>query len=158
MAITKKGSRKIHVRGCDYRWRVNSFKKVSDWGKESGILQEAYAATAAKYGLGAVADITFHIPIERYENPVSKIMVKCFGFCVDGFLGIETLMEIKPKTIATIIEHFLDAGWDPAVKGDRHTELYEQEGNRAPALLVIPGLINDGMEAYPNQVHPLQII
>lgn len=158
MAITKKGSRKIHVRGCDYRWRVNKFRKVSDWRKESGILQEAYAAAAAKYGLGAVADITFNVPIERYENPVSKIMVKCFGFCVDGFLGIETLMGIKPRTIAAIIEHFLDEGWAPSVKGDRYTELYEQSGDQTPALLVIPSYMNDDMKDYAHKVQVQQIL
>lgn len=158
MAIAKKGSRKITVQGHIFRWRVNGYSIKSEWRSESKVLSEEYTEIAAKYGLGEIADITFHIPVELYESPASKIIIKCFGFCVDGFLGIEQLLEIKPKTIAAVIEHFLNEGWDPRNKGDRYIELYEQSNTNNPSILVIPGFMNDNVKDYPNILSALKII
>lgn len=158
MSIAKKGSRKITVNGTHYRWRVSRPRKISDYRSESNLLSEDYLNTARKYGLGDVADIVFNVPIELYESPGSKILMKYFGLCVDGFLGPEQFAQIKPSLIAEIIEESIKKGWKPEEKGDFHIELFENTGKKQrPAILVLPNM-NEHMDNYDNLVKPVKII
>lgn len=159
MSIAKKGSRKIIVNTIAYRWRVPKYKRISDWKIEREVLSEKYMEVAQAYGLGSVADIVFNIPIELYENPKSKIILKYFGLCVDGFMGPEQLAQIKPKLINEIIREALIKGWNPNKKGDIKIELYENTGKRhRPAILVLPDHMNNEVIGYDNLIKAIQIL
>ncbi len=158
MSIQKKGSRKITVNNSDYRWRVSRFRRISDYRVENEVLSEEYIKVAEKYGLGSVADIVFNIPIELYDVPKSKIIVKYFGLCVDGFLGPEQFAQIKPKLISQIIEDAILQGWNPNQKGNFTIEIYENTGKKhRPAILVLPNFGNQDLKNYDNLVKAIQI-
>ena len=157
MTIPKKGSRKISVDGVDYRWIVSKYKIISDWRKETELLDEQYLQAASKFGLGDVADVVFGIAIELAENPVSIISAKYFGLVVDGFLGIEQLVSIKPKLISEIIQYSIKAGWNPNVRGNHVLEIVENTKEKhRPALLLLPGFGNN-IKNYDNHVKMVQI-
>jgi len=151
MAITKKGSKKIIVRGIVFRWRVNAYRIKSVWKSGKETLSNEYLAAATPFRLGDVQDIVFNVPVELYDQPVSKIMITGFSHCIDGFMGPEQIMEIKPKTIANIIERMLDDGWDPSKKGDRNAELHDHNDDKHnPIVLIIPGVINTDLAGCTN--------
>mgnify|MGYP006955658625 CR=1 FL=1 len=103
------------------------------------LLDQRWLATARGFGLGDVADIVFNIPIERYEAPASRLLVKYYAMIVDGFLGPEQFTQIKPSLIREIIVHARAAGWDPGAKGEQILELVENAGlPHRPALLLLP--------------------
>ena len=159
MSISKTGSRKIAVNGVDYRWRVSRYRMVSDWKIEQDILSEDYLKVARQYGLGSVADIIFNIPIELFNDPKSKIILKYFGLCVDGFLGPEQITQVKPQLIAQVIEKSLLNGWNPHCKGDHTIKLYENSGEKhRPAVLVLPDIMNEGITNYDNLVTAIRIL
>jgi hypothetical protein len=157
MAIVKKGSRKIAVEGIEYRWRVSKYRNVSNWRHDSNVIDGVYQAAAKQYGLGDIANVVFNIPVELYENPVSKIMIKYYGIVVDGFLGIEQLGSIKPTLISQIIKESLLSGWLPNSKGDYSIEVVENTGeSHRPAILLLPGFGPD-IKNYDNQIKLIQI-
>jgi len=140
MAMARKGSRKITVAGIDYRWRVNRPRRISDWRMERERLDEKFCAIAEQYGLREVADVVFHIPIELYSEPTSKILVKYFGLVVDGFLGIEQVTKVKPSLIAEIIREALQNGWQPEEKEDVIVEIFDNSAQQhCPAVMVMLG-------------------
>ncbi|WLQ16402.1 hypothetical protein O5O45_10775 [Hahella aquimaris] len=123
MAMPKKGSREISVDGIDYRWRVSRYRIISDWRKETEVLDERYLKAAERYGLGQVADVVFKITVELRNNPASVISVNYFGLVVDGFLGIDQLVSIKPKLVSEIIRASIQAGWNPESQGNHTVEI-----------------------------------
>lgn len=159
MSLSKKGSRRIIVNGVDYRWKVSRYKLISEWRSEPDLLSEDYLKAAGKYGLGDIADVVFNIVIELYDNPQSKIIVKYFGLCVDGFLSIETLVQIKPQLVADIIEKSTLNGWIPAHKENYTGNLFENSGKiHRPAILILPDIMNDKIQNYDNSVFGIRII
>ncbi len=158
MGILKVGSRKITVDGVDYRWRVPRYKKLSDWKNGSNVLSEEYMKVAEYYGLGKVADIVLNIPIELYSNPKSKIELKYFGLCIDGFLGREQLIQIKPQLIVKVIDKALSDGWNPNLKGNYKLKLYENSSEKyKPAILLFPDETNDTIKNYVNVVTLVEV-
>ncbi|MEM9220726.1 MAG: hypothetical protein AAGD25_41215 [Cyanobacteria bacterium P01_F01_bin.150] len=158
MSLPKKGSKKIHVNGSDYRWLGSKWNKVSDWRADREFVDEEFLAIAQKFGLGDTADVYFNLVIEKHENPVSKIAVKYFGKVIDGFLGIEQFTQIKPSLVSKVIGQALESGWNPDQKGDFALEIYENSGEKhRPAVLALPGL-NDEVKNYEKIIKPIQIV
>lgn len=102
-------------------------------------------------------DVLFNLVIEKYREPVSKVIVKYYGLVIDGFLGIDQFTKIKPSFVAQIIEQALGGGWLPDQNGDFKLEIFENSGQKhRPAVLLLPGL-NDDVQDYGNIIKPIQI-
>jgi len=158
MAIAKKGSRKIVVESRSFRWKVSGYRNVTNWRYDSGIVDERFLAVSEQFGLGEVADIVFNIPIESYDDPVSKILIKYYGKVVSGFLGPEQLGSIKPGLISEVILECLSQGWDPGERGDYSVEVVENTGQKhRPAILILPEVI-PRMPGYENTVKLIEIV
>ena len=157
MGIPKKGARKLIVKDIEYRWRVSRYRLVSDWRIDTEIVDKKYLGVAKQFGLGDVADVIFTIAIERYNEPQSKLIVKYYGLIIDGFLGPEQLVQIKPSLVKTLILESLSHGWHPGQKGDFTLDLFENTGSKLrPAILVLPG-INDSIRDYENLIKPIKL-
>lgn len=157
MSLSKKGTRKIIVNGVYYRWRVSQYQIVSNWRVDAEVIDGKYLEIAQRFGLGDIADVVFNIVIELYDDPKSKMIVKYFGLVVDGFLGPEQFVQIKPKLVSELIGHGTNNGWVPNLKGDYKLEIFENSGKKhRPAVVVLPNL-NDEVVDYENFVKPIKI-
>ena len=157
MSLPKKKSRKISVRGNEFRWLVSDWHRISDWSADSEFVDRTYLEIARNFGLGDTADVYFNLVIEQYSKPVSKVIVNYYGMVVEGFLGYEQFTQIKPSFVAQIIEQAIEGGWQPNQKGDYQIKVYENSGEKhRPAVLVLPGL-NEGAKGYENLIKPIQI-
>lgn len=100
MTMPRKGSRRIVVAGIPYRWHVSRWKRISGWSPASlELLDRRWLEQARRFGLGDVADVTFSIAVELWDNPVSRIRVRYYAMIIDGFLGPEQLTQIKPQLV-----------------------------------------------------------
>jgi hypothetical protein len=156
--LAKKSSRKIVVGGVAYRYKVSRWRRVSDWTPASaGLVDPRWLEQAQKLGLGSVADITFGIAIELWDEPASKTLVTYHAKLIDGFLGPEQLTSITPALLQTLVEQALGAGWQPNRRGDLRFDLVENgDEPTRPALLVLPGLGTD-VPDYEPRVVPIRI-
>jgi hypothetical protein len=90
VAIPKKGSRKIHVSGTDYRWAVRKKPTYSEGAYASNM-------TAA---------------VELYTSPVSTLLIEFTLPRPDNWLGQEG-MVVTPLIVQKQIARALQDGWDP---------------------------------------------
>ena len=90
MSIPKKGSRKIHIGGIDYRWTIRNKPTYC----EGAFATEMTAA------------------VELYASPVSTLIIGFGSPRPDNWLEREG-MKVTPKTIKSQIELALKNGWEP---------------------------------------------
>ena len=114
MSIPKKGSRKIICSNQCFRWRVSRDRILSDWKLDATKVDPVWLERAQKHRLGRVADIRITVAIEAFENPAGRILLHVLGTLIDGFLGYEHDVQVKPKMIGAVIEQALDEGWNPS--------------------------------------------
>jgi hypothetical protein len=127
MAVSKKGARKIRIGQVDYLYKVSKIKGKSDWREQRNELDDTFMKYAACYGLGQVQDSTIDIVIQLYDNPISSMFIRIHTILVDGFLGPEQIIKIKPNFIAQLITTTLDGKWNPYEKGDYRLTIAEKQ-------------------------------
>ena len=99
MAIPKKGSRTVTVKGVRYRWCIR--------GKPT-------------YCEAAFAD-RFSVAVERIESPSRCVLLLAADFPrPDNWLG-HTSKTVTPRMIAVSIEEALAQGWQPEHTGSAFT-------------------------------------
>lgn len=127
MAISKKGSRNIDINGVVYLYKVSKVKTKSAWRNHQpkDKLSKEFLKYANYYGLGQVKDITINIVIQLKNNPVSNYYIKIHSILVDGFMGAEQTLQIKPKLISALIMKGLEEGWNPSEKGNYSISISE---------------------------------
>lgn len=160
MSIAKKGSRKLVVGDETYRWKVGRRRRVSDWkAADLGLLDAGWEAHARRFGLGDTADVVFNVVVEAFEQPASRLVVRVHSRVVDGFLGVEQLTRVGPRTVAGLIARAREAGWNPAERGDMRLDVFEDpEAPHQPAVLVLPSETWPKVpEGYEPRVVPLEI-
>ena len=112
---------------------------------------------ASYYGLGNVQDATINVVIELAITPVSKLLVKIHFLIVDGFMGPEQIISIKPKLVTQLIKKGLIEGWNPGYKGDHQIELIQQKSEQEkPVILQLPNM-NEEATTYENLEKPMEI-
>lgn len=150
MAISKKGLRKITVNDCCFVYKVSKGKDLSDWRDSKNELDTTFQKHANRYGLGAVKDINFNIVVQSKERAQSKLLVSIKTILVDGFLGPEQTIQIKPQQIASLITKALKEGWNPHIKGDYKLSLQDNDTNeKTPVILQLPNM-NEDLTDYEN--------
>lgn len=144
-------SRKIHVNGQDFRWRIQGKEYCNDYYIDKNAVDSKFLEIAQRYGLGSVRNIILHVTIKLYNKAVSTIHVQYHGISIDGFMGPEDSLQITPKIIANIIQESIHYGWHPKQKKDFTFEFFEQRASKTkPAVLVIPNFNNDIVDDYDN--------
>lgn len=158
MAIAKKGTRKIIVKGEKFLYKISKYKTVSDWRASNNELNSTFMKYATQFGLGQVKDIVFNIVIQHLENPVSTMCIKCESILVDGFMGPEQLLKIQPNFIAEQIKQALENGWNPLQKGDYRTSVkHEDTLSESPVILQLPDFNEGADEEYDSVEKPNEL-
>ncbi|WP_044208691.1 hypothetical protein [Flammeovirga sp. OC4] len=129
MAFPKKGSRNIEVDGIRFQYKISKLKPISDWRQEGNELNDNFKKYAQQYGLGSVRDATINVVIQSMDNSVSSMFIKCHTLLIDGFLGPEQVIQIKPNQVSQLIRKGLNDGWNPNKKGDYRLELAQKWTN-----------------------------
>lgn len=157
MAFSKKGSRNIEIEGIRFLYKISKVKPKSDWRSEDNELDKTFMKYAKHYGLGDVKDATINIVIQSASNPSSSMFIKCHTLLVDGFMGQEQIIQIKPNQISQLIKKGLQNGWNPNKKGDYRLELVQKwTHEKKPVLLQLPNMNHD-IKDYENLEQPIEI-
>lgn len=157
MTLPKKGSRTIEVDGTLFRYTISRIKPKSDWREEIEELDTNFMRYAKRFGLGNVCDATINITIQSAHNSASSMFIKCHTLIVDGFLGPEQLIQIKPNQISQLIRKSLKDGWKPNIRGDFKLELAQKwVDEKNPVMLQLPGM-NETIDNYDNIERPIKI-
>ena len=157
MAFPKKGSRHIEVDGISFIYKISKIKPKSDWRQEDNELDENFMKYAQYYGLGSVRDATINIAIQSMDDSISIMFIKCHTLLVDGFLGPEQIIQIKPNQVSQLIRKGLNDGWNPNKKGDYRLEVVQKCTNeKKPVILQLPGM-NENISDYENLERLIEI-
>jgi len=157
MAFPKKGTRKIEVENNLFIYKISKLKKKSDWRTQENELDDKFIQYANFYGLGSVKDATINIAIQLASNPISNMYIKCYTVIVDGFMGPEQIIEIKPNMISQLIKKGMNNGWNPEKEGDFRMELAQKWTNKkTPVILQLPNT-NQIVKDYENVEKPIEI-
>lgn len=157
MAFPKKGTRKIEVEGNQFFYKISKLKKKSDWRLQENELDEKFMKYASHYGLGMVKDATINIAVQLASNPISNMYIKFHTVIVDGFMGAEQIIEIKPNMISRLIQKGMNDGWDPERQGDFRMELAQKWADqKAPVILQLPNM-NEDVGDCENLEEPIEI-
>ena len=157
MAFPKKGTRKIEVEGYKFCYKVSKLKKKSDWRIPEKELDDKFSKYASYYGLGMVKDANINVAIQLISNPLSSMYIKCHTIIVDGFMGAEQIIQIKPNLISFLIQREINNGWNPETKGDLRIELAQKWiDKKTPVILQLPNMNNDIIN-YDNLERPIEI-
>lgn len=141
MAFSKKGSRSIELDGVKFLYKTSKIKSKSDWRSEDNELDRTFISYAKLYGLGNVKDATLNIAIQSATEPVSSMFVKCHTLIVDGFLGPEQIIQIKPNLVLQLINIGINDKWNPSKKGNYKLELAQKWiGKTKYVLLHLPNM------------------
>jgi len=150
-------SRKIHVNGQDFRWKIQWKECCSEPYIDASAVDPKFLEMAQRYGLGSVINIILHATIKLYDKAVSTIHVKYHGISIDGFMGLEDKLQITPKIIANIIQESMQYGWHPKQKKDFTFEFFEKRISKAkPAVLVLPNF-NEDIGDYDNIINVVKL-
>ncbi|GIH03894.1 hypothetical protein Rhe02_19610 [Rhizocola hellebori] len=93
MALTRRGSRPIVVRGIEYRWLVRS---------------------RPSYGQGTGAPLTLAVELPGLHGAV--LVIKTDAARPDNWIGARSVV-IRPAQVAACIMAALHSGWRPAQPG-----------------------------------------
>lgn len=157
MAFSKKGTRHIEVNNTKFVYKISKLKGESDWRDEENELNETFLKYARHYGLGMVKDVTINIAVQANSNPISKMFIKCHTLLVDGFMGPEQIIQIKPSLVSSLIQKGLMDGWNPEKKGDHRIEIIQQmTKEKTPVILQLPHM-NEDICDYSNLERPTEI-
>ncbi len=152
MAIPKKGSRKIICREQAYRWLASRDRLVSDWQLDPGKVDPEWLAFAQRYRLGSVAETRITVAIEANENPKGRLILHVYGTSIDGFLGMEHNIQIKPAMIKSVIEQALDAGWNASKNSEFRLALHQEQVEPFRPVLLVFGDAASSIAHYPKTI------
>lgn len=156
MAFSKKGSRKIEVNDQSFIYKISKPKPRSTWYKDESKLDNTFLQYAQKFGLGRVQDVIIYLVIQSISE-VSTLHIKCHTVLIDGFLGPEQILQIKPALVSKLIVIALQDGWEPEKKGDHKMEIiHQQTKEHRPVILQLPNM-NENIDDYDNIERPIEI-
>ena len=157
MALAKKGTRRISVGQTEYIYKVSRIKKTSELRSGEKELEETFLKFARYYGLGQVMDAVINIVVQLEDNPSSSLFVKCKTIIVDGFMGFEQVLSIKPSLVAGLITQAMEEGWNPERRGDYRMNVAQCfEKGASPQVLLLPE-IEQSTGEYGNVVRICEV-